>query len=232
LKRRRLFISLGHDEYWTKGERDAVEAARDAGTNVAFIGGNEAYWQARLDASTSGMEARTITEYKDAALDPLARSDPASATDIFAGTTVRRPESTLSGLGYGTNATPDYQPWRPASTDAWVFRDTGIRDDDAFPGIVGYEYDHMAPAADGAPEVTVVGRSPVNGFLGADTAISALYVASSGATVFNAGTVAWPWGLDDYGHEAQGRFADDRLRKMTANIIERLSAPRTARQGS
>ena len=229
LKKHRLFISLGHDEYWTKQQRDAVEAARDAGVNVAFFGGNEAYWQSRLEPSSAGAPARVLTVYKDARLDPLARSNPKETTVMFPSPPVSRPESLLSGLGYGSNTTPDYQSWRPAeSVASWVFDGTGIAPGQSFPGIVGYEYDHMAPADQRPPGLVVLGRSPVNGFLGNDTAITSLYVAPSGATVFAAGTVAWSWGLDDYGHETQGRFADDRLRRMTHNIMDRLSAPRQA----
>src|SRR5256885_1569719 len=44
------YISLCHDEYWTKEERDAVEAARNAGIGLAFMGGNSCYWQVRLEA--------------------------------------------------------------------------------------------------------------------------------------------------------------------------------------
>ncbi len=228
LKKHRLFISLGHDEYWTKQQRDAVEAARDAGVNIAFFSGNEAYWQGRLEDSTGGVRARVLTVYKDATLDPLARTNPKETTVLFAAPPVSRPQSMLSGLAYGSNTTPDYQPWRPASTDSWVFDGTGIAAGDSFPGIVGYEYDHMAVPSERPVGLTVVGSSAVNGLLGSDTAVSSLYRAESGATVFAAGTVAWSWGLDDFGHESRGRYADDRLRRMTANIMDRLSAPREA----
>jgi hypothetical protein len=227
LLRHRLFVSVGHDEYWTRQQRDAVEAARDAGVNLAFFSGNECYWQARLDASTSGAKARILTMYKDAALDPEARERPKEATVLFAGAPVSRPQSMLTGLAYGSNATPDYQAWRPANVDSWIFEGTGIATGDSFPGIVGYEYDHMAPPDERPADLVVVGNSPVTGFLGSDTAVSSLYTAESGATVFAAGTVAWSWGLDDYGHESRGAFADDRLRRLTKNVMDRLSAPRT-----
>ena len=42
-------VSLGHDEYWTVPMRRAVETARDAGTNVAFLGANTCYWRVRFD---------------------------------------------------------------------------------------------------------------------------------------------------------------------------------------
>jgi hypothetical protein len=225
LRQHRMFVSLGHDEYWTKEERDAVEGTRDHGVNVAFFGGNEAYWQARLDASANGEPGRVVTEYKDAALDPLARSDPRNATYMFAGAPINRPESLLTGLAYGSNATPDYQPWRPVSIDSWIYAGSGIQQGDAFPGIVGYEYDHMPPPHERPPGLVVVARSPVEGFLGSDTAITSFYVAPSGALVFDAGTVAWSWGLDDFGHDARGHFADERLRRVTANILNHLARP-------
>jgi hypothetical protein len=225
LKQHRMFISLGHDEYWTKQERDAIEAARDAGVNVAFFAGNEGYWQGRIEDSTAGVKARVLTVYKDATLDPQARTNPKETTILFKDPPVSRPQSLLSGLAYGSNTTPDYQPWRPASTESWIFADTGIVSGQSFPGIVGYEYDHMAVPSERPPGLTFVGSSSVNGFLGSDTAVSSLYQAPSGATVFDAGTVAWAWGLDDFGHEKRGAFADDRLRHVTANIIDRLSRP-------
>ena len=39
----RGMMSLGHDEYWTPVMRDAVTRARDAGTNIAFLGANASY---------------------------------------------------------------------------------------------------------------------------------------------------------------------------------------------
>jgi hypothetical protein len=225
LSRHKLFISLGHDEYWTKQQRDAVEGARDSGVNLAFFGGNEAYWQGRLEDSSNGVKARVLTVYKDASLDPLARTDPKEATVLFADPPVSRPQSMLSGVAYGSNTQPDYIPWRPAALDSWIFTGSGITPQDSFPGIVGYEYDHQAATDRRPPGVQIVGSSPVNGFLGSDTSVSAVYVAPSGATVFAAGTVGWSWGLDDFGHEGRGAFADDKLRQVTKNILNRLAAP-------
>ncbi len=227
LKKHRLFVSLGHDEYWTKQQRDAIESARDAGMNIAFFSGNEAYWQSRIEPSTSGHEARVLTCYKDATLDPKARDNPKETTVLFTDPPVSRPQSMLSGLAYGSNTQPDYIAWRPINIDTWIFAGTGIQEGDEFPGIVGYEYDHMAPTDERPEGLTIVGASPVNGFLGSDTSVSAVHTTASGATIFAAGTIAWSWALDDYGHENYGAFADDRLRRLTANIINRLTGSRT-----
>jgi len=39
----------GHSEYWTSQMRDNMEAARNAGTNIASFSANAAYWQVRLE---------------------------------------------------------------------------------------------------------------------------------------------------------------------------------------
>ena len=41
LKNHKVFLSVGHDEYWSGAQRANVEAARDAGVNLQFLSGNE-----------------------------------------------------------------------------------------------------------------------------------------------------------------------------------------------
>jgi hypothetical protein len=47
----KIFLSVGHDEYWSKEERNSVEAAKTAGKNLAFFSGNEIYWKTRWENS-------------------------------------------------------------------------------------------------------------------------------------------------------------------------------------
>ena len=75
LLQHRLVIVAGHSEYWTKRMRDAFDAARDAGTNVAFTGSNAAYWQTRYEG-----DHRTLVVYKNTS-DP--EPDPALKTVEF-----------------------------------------------------------------------------------------------------------------------------------------------------
>jgi hypothetical protein len=44
LNNHKMFISSGHDEYWSAGQRANVLAAREAGLNLAFFSGNELFW--------------------------------------------------------------------------------------------------------------------------------------------------------------------------------------------
>ena len=63
----KVFMSVGHDEYWSGGQRANVEAARDAGVNLAFFSGNEVYWKTRWETSIdgSGTPYRTLVCYKE-----------------------------------------------------------------------------------------------------------------------------------------------------------------------
>jgi len=77
MRNHRVFMSVGHDEYWSSGQRANVEAARDAGVNLAFFSGNEIFWKTRWENSIdgSGTPLRTLVTYKETHAN--ARIDPA-----------------------------------------------------------------------------------------------------------------------------------------------------------
>ena len=52
LTNQKVYISCGHDEYWSGGQRVNVEAARAAGVHLAFWSGNEVFWKTRYESST------------------------------------------------------------------------------------------------------------------------------------------------------------------------------------
>ena len=70
----RVWLSVGHDEYWSAEMRAHVESARDRGVHLAFLGADACYWQIRFEPDARGEADRTIVGYKEAAgnLDPLA----------------------------------------------------------------------------------------------------------------------------------------------------------------
>jgi len=67
LRRHRVFLSVGHDEYWSARQRENVQAARDAGVHLMFLSGNEMYWRIRFEPSSDGMATpyRTLVCHKD-----------------------------------------------------------------------------------------------------------------------------------------------------------------------
>ncbi|MGE3704401.1 MAG: N,N-dimethylformamidase beta subunit family domain-containing protein [Vicinamibacterales bacterium] len=120
LKNHKLYISIGHDEYWSMGARRNVEAARDAGLNLAFLSGNEVFWKIRYENSLDASKTpyRTLVVYKEThstdtptnELQPGKSIDP---TDIWTGTWRESspynpegamPENGLTGTIFTVNA--------------------------------------------------------------------------------------------------------------------------------
>ena len=52
-----VFLSVGHDEYWSGAQRANVEAARDAGVHLAFFSGNEVFWKTRWEPASTARHA-------------------------------------------------------------------------------------------------------------------------------------------------------------------------------
>ncbi|MBV8525752.1 MAG: hypothetical protein JOY71_27185, partial [Acetobacteraceae bacterium] len=80
----KVFMDAGHDEYWTDSQVANVEAAANAGVNLAFLSGNEIFWQTRLAPSvdSSATPDRTLVSYKDTHFDE--KVDPSgTATGTF-----------------------------------------------------------------------------------------------------------------------------------------------------
>ncbi len=69
LSNRNLYISAGHDEYWTKKERESVINARLNGMNLVFFGANAGYWQTRLKKNIVD-NSISMEIYKSKDLDP------------------------------------------------------------------------------------------------------------------------------------------------------------------
>ncbi len=67
IKNHKLFLSVGHDEYVSGPKRTNIEAARDAGVNLAFFAGNEFFWKTRWENSIDGSNTayRTLVCYKE-----------------------------------------------------------------------------------------------------------------------------------------------------------------------
>src|SRR5207245_3053892 len=58
LTNHKAFLSVGHDEYWSKPMRDNVQNAINAGVNVAFFSANAVYWQIRFEPNAAGVPNR------------------------------------------------------------------------------------------------------------------------------------------------------------------------------
>ncbi len=214
LLRRNLFMTIGHDEYWSLNERNTVQDARDRGLSLAFFSGNTAYRRIRLETSTKGVERRVITCYKSASLDPHDNA-PDTTNDFSAGP-FARPENELLGLQWAGWSHLDGFPFRVSKPDHWVYEGAGVKLNDMLGPIIGYEWDTVGNNGLTPGGLELISDSPAlheYGYM--STAHAAVYYPTLGSFVFAAGTIAWARAL--YEENA----LDPRLQRMTENILKR-----------
>ena len=96
-------ISLAHDEYYSVPIRQALEAARDRGVNLMFLGANAGFRRIRLEPSEHGPH-RLEVNYRDAREDPLfGTGDQELVTAEWRSAPAARPEASLIGNYYESN---------------------------------------------------------------------------------------------------------------------------------
>jgi hypothetical protein len=218
LKGARAVITLGHDEYYSLAMRDALTAARDAGTNLAFLGANAIYRHIRFADS-----GRVIICYKDAAIDPLSGRDNADTTQQWRDAPDPRPESTLTGVFYECN--PVSAPYVVYDPSSWIFGGAGAYKGERFDGLVGPEYDRLNPAVPFPRPIQVLAHSPLTCDGVATFSDSAYYTAPSGAGVFASGTMRWVCAMRGprCGHGV-GRAAERFVDRATQNLLRAFAA--------
>ena len=153
----KIFMSVGHDEYWSGGQRGNVEAALAAGVNLGFFSGDEISWKTRWETSIDGTNAayRTLVCYKEtlasAVIDP---ADPTVWTGWWRDARFSppadggRPGNALSGTQLGADAPRNDAITVPQADGSMRFwRNTSIAalgpgQIATLPtGVLGYEWD-------------------------------------------------------------------------------------------
>ena len=240
----KTFLSVGHDEYWSGDQRANVEAARDAGVNLAFFSGNEVFWKTRWEDGH-----RTLVTYKEThageKIDPL--------TDTWTGTwrdarpfnpQHAMPENALTGTLFTVNSGSaalevpaedgNLRLWR-GTTVAGQAPGTGTVLTD---GTIGYEWDEDVDNGARPPGLVRLSSTTVDSVQklqdygstygpGTATHHLTLYRDTNGAArdalVFGAGTVQWSWGLD--GEHDRGSAAPSRaMQQATVNLMADMGA--------
>ena len=235
-----VFLSVGHDEYWSGGQRTNVEAARAAGKHLAFFSGNEVFWKTRWEASIdpSATPHRTLVCYKETHAG--AKIDPSPE---WTGTwrdnrpinPSPNPENALTGNIFTVNCCS--YPMTVGSEDGKLrlWRNTSVANlgpeqTATFPdATVGYEWNEdldngARPAGTFRLSTTTVDvpqrilDQGSNYGPGTATHSLTLYRHSSGALVFGAGTVQWSWGLDLH-HDRGSNAPDASMQQATVNLL-------------
>ncbi|WP_259400782.1 DUF4082 domain-containing protein [Microbispora sp. H13382] len=240
----KIFMSSGHDEYWSNEMRTNVTNARDNGVGLTFFSGNESFWKTRWENSidSSGTPFRTLVCYKEtianAKIDPSPQwtgtwRDPRFSPPSDGG----RPENALTGTLFRVNgisanniavpaAYAPYRLWRNTAVANLQPGQTAV-----FPtGTLGYEWDEAPDNGVAPPGLVLLSEVSVftgNKYLldygstyGAGTATHhlTLYRGTAGSIVFGAGTTQWAWGLDAV-HDRPGTPTDVSMKQATVNLF-------------
>lgn len=203
LLRGKVFLSVGHDEYWTQQMFDNVSKARDQGLNIAFLSGNSVSGRVEL-LPNNNRQPNKIIRYMDR---------------------FKNEEELLGDNSYGVGLAA----WTCQAPDHWIFEGTGMKKGDSIPELVGWEY-HGPPLATDHKDLVVLAEGNVRKFWGEPTNrkyAATIYTEPKGNYVFNAATCWWskllsaPPGFMEppYRYFREG---DERVRQITRNLLNRM----------
>ena len=249
IEQHKIFMSTGHDEYWSGQQRANVEAARGAGVNLAFFSGNEVFWKTRFESSIDGSNtpSRTLVAYKETHYDTTTDpQDPPTWTGTWMDPRFSppgdggKPQNALTGQLFAVNSgTTDITVpsqysklrfWRNTRVASLASGQSTTLDSGA--GTLGYEWDVDAdngfrpPGLIDISSTTDTTAQPFTDYGSQTTTASTthhltLYRAPSGALVFGAGTVQWSWGLDSANPSGK---TDTAMQQATVNLFADMGA--------
>ncbi len=205
LFRGKVFLSVGHDEYWTPRMYDNVTNARDHGVNLAFLSGNSVSGRIELFPDLKGHADRNMRK-----INPRFNN----AQDLMG--------SHSYGVGLAN--------WTCVAPDHWAFEGTGMKKGDSIQNLVGWEF-HGPPLAD-KKDMVVLAEGYVTTYDGKPTKrqyAATIYTADKGNYVFNAATCWWTQVLSappGYVNPPNRYFeeADPRVQRITRNVLDHMIA--------
>jgi hypothetical protein len=222
ITRGKCFLSVGHDEYWSREQFDHVLGAVGVGVNVCFFSGNTCCFVTPLSPSSDGRPSRILTRAgRYGGIRPVEKK-------YMADLPVEAPnEASLIGAQTVSpfNGSGDWVCTRP---DHWIFQGTGMKKGERIPGLVGWEF-HGEPAKIKGLEVVAEGPT----FTGDEREshyTATIYPGPKKNFVFNASTIFWSQGLSappghmpPISHHGRPHGPDERVQRITRNVLERAA---------
>lgn len=212
---KKVFISAGHDEYWTTEERDNVIKAREKGMNTIFFGANAGYWNTRLEKSST-RKSITMEIFKSKDEDPNKENPTIKFRDLG------KPEPELTGLEY--KCFPARGSIEVKEPQSFVFN--GIKDFENLDldGLVGPEVDSLVSSSSKIGTVVNLAQARVRcgtkWYAPRYGQMNMIISTTNGLPggVFSTGTMGWVTkGLSASAKSDIGRFT----RIVTKNVLEK-----------
>jgi len=219
----KVFVSIGHDEYWDIRQFNSVTKMRDAGVDLFFLSGNSVCWVTPFRQSSTGVANRIIF-----------RGGPYGADNEYAVNREkdhgpfphRGPDEGLLMGARNVEPVNGGGDWIITKPDHWMFAGTGVKKGDKIPGLIGWEY-HGQPAEIEGLEV-VAGGTAWQGGVNPQQWTATIYPGPKGNFVFNAATIFWAQGLSSppghvlpWSHWSRPHGPDARVQKITKNLLSK-----------
>lgn len=221
----RSFISVGHDEYWDLRQYQSVRRLIDEGVNALFLCGNSICFVSPFADSGDGRPCRSIhragryggmTDLEKTAyptMGPFPITDAPNENLLMGARTI----TPFNGGG----------DWICTRPEHWIFEGTGMKQGEAIPGLVGWEF-HGDPADLPGLEVIAEGTAWSGGVHPAHWTAT-VHPGPRDNWVFNASTIFWAQGLDSppghilpWSHWSRPHGPDPRVQQITRNFLKRV----------
>lgn len=225
--RSKCFLSVGHDEYWDLAQYHTIETAINEGVNVLWLGGNAVYMVSEFSMNARGDQRRRIERV--ASYGPLRDDELESYGKILGPFETSGPDE-RDIIGARTvvpfNGGGD---WVCAKPDHWIFADTDMKNGEAIPGLVGWEFHGEPDLERQGLDVVAEGKVWAGGTrLGHWT--STIFPGPKDNFVFNASTIYWAQGLASppghilpWSHWSRPHGPDARVQQITENLLRRAT---------
>jgi hypothetical protein len=239
LANHRALLSVGHNEYWSMPMLQHVQNALANGLNLGFFSANSPYWQVRFEPASNGAADRTMVGYKyDAPWnDPLYNSNPQLSTVRWRDPHINFPEAAWVGAEYVGD--PFEGDIVISNASHWLMDGAGLHNGDRLTGLLGYEVDAVVPGVSPA-NLQILASSPVGpfdndydnppGLICNDQVCTSnvTWYSAGHAFVFDAGSMNWSWGLDDYNAPSmRPAFSSVAAQTLTRNVLAAFINPVT-----
>ena len=224
--RGKCFFSVGHDEYWSLEMYEHVKRAIDEGVNVAFLSANSVYTLVPLHKLNSrNVPSRLL--YRQGFFGGFSpgqlESMPYMRDEHWE---KHGPDESLIIGGRTMIPFNGSGNWTVTNAEHWLFKETGMKNGDYIPGLVGWEH-HGDPARIKGLE-TIAKGIVTNDSEESSAYAATIYPGPRGNWIFNAATIYWslalsqpPGAILPCSHFGRPHGTDVRVQKITENYLKR-----------
>jgi hypothetical protein len=218
LRRARGFISAGHDEYWSIEMYRNMQAAIASGVNVGFFSGNAVCGRILHDASGRAFERVGVY------------GPPGGTRDFVSMASLEHKPPYANELigAHSTGPVTGGADWICSKPEHWIYANTGMKQGDRIPGLIGWEW-HGDPAP--IPGLEVVATGPTEDAPGKPNGgvyTATVYPGPKKNFVFNAATCWWADSLSEPpGYVRPKVYTEPKgpnpwAQQITKNVLDRM----------